>query len=678
MATGAVADGHSFAERESVTATRVIQVCIAIVLSVPAATFAGPPAPRTVALTGQQPPGLPPGSFFHRFYDILIDQSDRVAFLATVSGPAITPETSVGIWSDRSGTLELVCRTGTHAPGTPRGVLFWSFHIGSLSVSSSGSVTFFAELTEPGAASGNTAGIFSNGSGVLRPVAIAGSTAPGLPPGAVFAVFDVGSSHDPIPAGMQTEAAFIARVHGPGIGTANDHGIWASQQGNLSLVMSAAKSNPAERLQFLVVNDTGAVAFLQGSFVHSSRIVSTCSGSLQTIVETGHPAPGTSSGVFYTSLGLPRINNACQLAFQAYLAGMSVNETNDQGVWSERLGQLNLVARKGDPAPGTAPNMVFNWFREPALGGSGHIAFRANLIETGVEVSNHQSIWSDGTNALRLVAKVGDPAPGLDPNTHFGHLFDPSINADGRVLFSSYLAGTEDNSGDSIWATDADGDPELILRRGDQIQVAPGNPRTIVKLDLPFAPLGAIGAIGSGGEDGRRRVFNNHGRFVFHVNLDDGAKGIFVGAIPRAAVTAPLDIRPGACPNGLNRRSRGILPVAIVGTAELNVTQIDIETVRLARADGLGGEVAPIAGPPGPPARIRDVAARGSGAACTCEPARPDGVDDLLLSFPIEQLVDALNLAEFVPGDEVQLTLSGSLADGTPLTTAADCVRIVR
>ncbi len=46
-------------------------------------------------------------------------------------------------------------------------------------------------------------------------------------------------------------------------------------------------------------------------------------------------------------------------------------------------------------------------------------------------------------------------------------------------------------------------------------------------------------------------------------------------------VECAVDIKPGSCPNPLNVNSKGVLPVAILGTDDLDVTTIDLNTIRL-------------------------------------------------------------------------------------------------
>jgi hypothetical protein len=42
-----------------------------------------------------------------------------------------------------------------------------------------------------------------------------------------------------------------------------------------------------------------------------------------------------------------------------------------------------------------------------------------------------------------------------------------------------------------------------------------------------------------------------------------------------------VDIKPGSCPNPLNVKSKGVLPVAILGNESFYVTEVDPETLRL-------------------------------------------------------------------------------------------------
>jgi hypothetical protein len=142
--------------------------------------------------------------------------------------------------------------------------------------------------------------------------------------------------------------------------------------------------------------------------------------------------------------------------------------------------------------------------------------------------------------------------------------------------------------------------------------------------------------------------------------------------------TIPLnvDIKPGSCPNSWNRESNGVLPVAILGTQDFDVTQIDVPSVTISRADGTGGGVGPNEGPPGPHSEVEDVGTPFEGEACDCHEAEGDGILDLSVKFKTQDVADLLPVHE-PNGALVPLVVSGTLLNGIPFTASSDCVRLV-
>lgn len=153
-------------------------------------------------------------------------------------------------------------------------------------------------------------------------------------------------------------------------------------------------------------------------------------------------------------------------------------------------------------------------------------------------------------------------------------------------------------------------------------------------------------------------------------------KPVFLAFIPELTVTAYLDIKPGSCPNSFNRKSNGFLPVALVGTESFDVTMVDISSILIARADGIGGSVAPNEGPRGPHSVLEDVATPFEGDPCDCHTLGGDGIMDLSMKFRTDDLVDMLEL-DFLPaGEHVELVVTGTLLDETPFS-ASDCIVLV-
>lgn len=115
-----------------------------------------------------------------------------------------------------------------------------------------------------------------------------------------------------------------------------------------------------------------------------------------------------------------------------------------------------------------------------------------------------------------------------------------------------------------------------------------------------------------------------------------------------------LDIRPQSCPNPLNTSNLGVLPVAILGEADLDVTEIDPASLFL---EGV------------PPTKIgfEDVETpfgSSSGKAdclADCNAGGPDGLLDLTAKFNIQAIVDVLG--PISNGECRVLELRGRLKD---------------
>jgi hypothetical protein len=131
-------------------------------------------------------------------------------------------------------------------------------------------------------------------------------------------------------------------------------------------------------------------------------------------------------------------------------------------------------------------------------------------------------------------------------------------------------------------------------------------------------------------------------------------------------VLVAIDIKPQSCPNPLNLKSRGVLPVAVLGSEDFDVNNIDVASIRLA-------EVAPIR------SSFDDVATPvADGNECECITEGPDGYTDLTLKFKTQEIVEKLINApnELVDSQPLSLTLTGASSDDT-LIEGTDCVLLV-
>jgi probable HAF family extracellular repeat protein len=114
-----------------------------------------------------------------------------------------------------------------------------------------------------------------------------------------------------------------------------------------------------------------------------------------------------------------------------------------------------------------------------------------------------------------------------------------------------------------------------------------------------------------------------------------------------------LDIKPGSCPNPLNTKSKGVLPAAILGTADFDVTQVDVATVRLEGISPLRSNLEDVATP------FSLFTDKEDCSDCTDE--GPDGFLDLTLKFDAQEVVTALG--DVTDRECRVLTLTGNLME---------------
>jgi len=149
-------------------------------------------------------------------------------------------------------------------------------------------------------------------------------------------------------------------------------------------------------------------------------------------------------------------------------------------------------------------------------------------------------------------------------------------------------------------------------------------------------------------------------------------------ATPAALAGPSLDIRPSICPNFLDRDGNTSFAVALVGDPDFIVSRLDIDfaSLRLTRADGVGGSVRPMLRPRSRKMapRLIDVAAPRISDMCSTFGA--DGIRDLKVRFGQYRVVRRLELGTVPLNTTVELCLSGQTGDGTPFDVCDDVIII--
>jgi hypothetical protein len=131
-------------------------------------------------------------------------------------------------------------------------------------------------------------------------------------------------------------------------------------------------------------------------------------------------------------------------------------------------------------------------------------------------------------------------------------------------------------------------------------------------------------------------------------------------AVPEFDVEVPVDVKPTSCRNPFNVGQKGVTPVAVLGTGDFDVTQVDPASVMLEGVAPLRWAYEDVATPYEPYVGKEDP------YDCTTEGA--DGYMDLTLKFKSQEIAAALG--EVADGDVIVVTLNGNLMEeygGTPI-----------
>ncbi|MHC4891079.1 MAG: PKD domain-containing protein [Planctomycetota bacterium] len=308
------------------------------------------------------------------------------------------------------------------------------------------------------------------------------------------------------------------------------------------------------------------------------------------------------------------------------------NCINDLGqiVGSARTESRRDIAVLFD-ANGTGNNIDLNTLIEPGLGWKLRIALGIN---------NHGQIVGYGTNPVGYGrAFLLNPPTGTAPTADAD---GPYVINPGDTLTLDASGSTDDDNDivSFLWDLDDDGSFETDAG-GEAI------------FDVNYTYLQSLGLIVD-------HTYNIHLKVTDSEGQSD-ANDSTLTIVPKPAIEVAVDIKPGSCPNPVNVKSKGVLLVAILGSEEFDVTDVDVASIQLADVEPLRSVYEDVAAP------VLDT------NDCNCTEDGPDGFLDLTLKFKTQRIVEAVG--DVNDGDELQLELIGVLFDETPIE-GADCILI--
>ena len=297
------------------------------------------------------------GGLFHEFNKSAINDSGQITFLAKIGDYDTDPKNNYGIWQTSSTSVNLVRRSGDAilVPELPA-IANLFFKPIDLTMNTSGQVAFFGTLEGSGINSDQNSGIWSNGTGSMRVLALEGAHAPGTISGETFKSYSIPK------ISKSGDTVFWGHLTDTDGDSSNDTGVWADLNGVVTLV-----------------------------------------------ARDGDHAPGMLPNILFDHIYDMSINIDGSVLLATNLTGPTIEEDLQTALWIYRDGTLELVLRASDNTPGLGTGIAFGPIQSPLLHDNGMITFYSSPIDTGVNESSPQSHWiiaPDGTTSL--LSQVGE------------------------------------------------------------------------------------------------------------------------------------------------------------------------------------------------------------------------------------------------------------------------------
>ncbi|QDT01585.1 DUF7453 family protein [Adhaeretor mobilis] len=465
-------------------------------------------------LTGSQVPGAAPGVNYNVFGTLIANDQGDLALLSLFDGGPISPANDRGIIVRESGTADLAVQKGDAVVGTGD----TSDTLGLMTYDSAGDGTFRSTL----AGSGETTISYLPHSD-------------GSPQKKIIATGDIVDSN------QVTETNTV------------------STNASRRLALYARKWSP----------------FVTGSTALdvAGRTIPTNTG----LLESGNSGFGLPAGTTIKDFFVPKLNDADQVTvfteYHGFVSGTSVHQfqIDDTSVTSGRS-----VAKTGDMTPGLGGH-EFNFFSNFVANETGGVALFAaaspssppanatSQFDPGgpqAGVVPVEGVWfEDSGGTLTLAAYNGQQASGLDAGVTMQQIAFPAFNDLNQVAFKTHLAGPGVigfQTDEALWATDLNGDLQLIVRKGDLFDVDDDPNTEDLRTINAIAPIA-----NSAGTGGVSTSFNDAGQLAFTLNFTDFTSGVFVANL--VGTTLSADTEPDGDVDGadflaLQRTNPSLIP----------------------------------------------------------------------------------------------------------------------
>jgi hypothetical protein len=309
-------------------------------------------------------------------------------------------------------------------------------------------------------------------------IARQGAPAPGAGAGVVF-------GNDLLPPSIDEEGrvGFHASLAGAGVTSANDYAIWYGPAASPALV--AREGDPVPGLTGVRYASFGAPAYNSGKVLFTARLVGTGVTTANNlglflsdngappvmVARTNGPAAGL-TGLRYSLFTEHAINATGKLVFRGVVAGAGVNAGNDGAIWSGTVGAIELIGREGSPS-GLGTDLFFGDLSTGPvnMSATGEATFISTLIGNGAGIDPTGTLWRSSSGAPTPIVRTGLQAPGTGPGTRLFDLYNPPASTSGMVAVGADLAGPNVTpfTDKGIWAGPPE-DMRLVARAGSALE----------------------------------------------------------------------------------------------------------------------------------------------------------------------------------------------------------------
>jgi len=484
-------------------------------------SVSSPPAFDAVAALGDSAQGTA-GSRLGSFREVLMGANGGLIFGAGLTGPEVTNGRNRGLWKSSGSSLSLVksAQTGTDIdPGVRVSSIF------SPLSNQPDTVYFQGRLTGADDVSGHTA-IFRHKSSLpTSMIWRTGETLPALNSGVLRQFRQVLQTTD---SARSLAVVYRLRTGTAGINSGNDTGILTLNSGIVVAAPIKEGFSFGEITRAAYANDFIAFHhFISDAAADQNRIIRKFNpaqgGSLALVAMAGGNASGITNAKFRSFLG-ETISSEEEVTFKASVTGPDITSANRSGLWSQRFGTNQLVARIGSQVPGLPTGVVWRQLlRFWALSMDG-VLFHARLGGPGINSTNDQVLaLSDENGALQILLREGDPMPGCPGGRvgSFQTMAAESLANHYAVLVS--IAGVPPQSNQALLlgktslpiGKKALRRPYLALRKGGLLQSPGGTSSFVRSIRLSADGMDANGA----GAKGLGQPLSSQGKVAASVTM---------------------------------------------------------------------------------------------------------------------------------------------------------------